>query len=47
MSGTTLPDLNSLPTDPHIIHKYQTYIMDNGVEILDFTGTLLAAGNTV
>lgn len=47
MSGSTLPDPNSLPTDLHKIRKYQTYIMENGVEILGFTGSLMNAGNTV
>lgn len=47
LSGTTLPDLNSLPTDPHIIRKYKTFTMEDGVQILNFTGSLINIWNTV
>ncbi len=41
-----LPDMGTIRTNPNIT-KYKTYTMDDGVEILDFTGSLFGSGNKI
>lgn len=47
LSGSALPDINSLPTSPTILRKYKTLYMENGVKILGFSGSLAGIGNRV
>lgn len=47
LSGATLPDLTTISTDPNIIRKYKTFSMENGVQVIGFTGSLLNAGDKV
>lgn len=47
LSGSILPNLSSLPTDPNVIVKYKKFIMENGVEIVGFTGSLFGSPNRV
>ncbi len=37
----SIVNINSLPINPLIIKKYKTFRMENGVEILNFTGSLI------
>lgn len=47
LSGSTLPDINNLPTDPNRIKKNKTFYLENGVEIIDFSGSLKNQWNTI
>lgn len=47
LSGSTLSNLNSLPNNPNQIIKYKEFIMENGVEILGFTGAIPSNTNTL
>ena len=47
LSGTALPNLTSLPTDPNIIVKYKKFVMENWVEIVNFTGSLIGSPDMV
>ncbi|NRH21296.1 prepilin-type N-terminal cleavage/methylation domain-containing protein [Candidatus Gracilibacteria bacterium] len=47
LSGTTLPDINLLPTDPNILKKYKTLSMESGVEIIDFSGSIKNSGTSI
>ncbi len=47
LSGSIVPDINSLPTDPNIIRKYKTFSMGKEVKILGFSGSLINVGNKI
>ncbi len=40
LSWSTIPNIGALPTSPNVILPYKTYTMENGVEILGFTGSI-------
>lgn len=47
ISGSALPELNPISTDPNFIQKYKTFVMENGVVVLGFTGSLGNTENTM
>ncbi len=47
LSGSTLPDIANISTDTNLVQKYKTLILDDGVEILGFTGSLSGSGDRV
>lgn len=47
LSGSTLPDITSLPTNPNILRKYKTLYMENGVKILDFSGSIIGSWDNI
>ena len=47
LSGAQLPNLASLPTDPNTIIKYKKFIMENGVEIVGFSWSILGPHSRV
>jgi len=47
LSGSSIPEMNTLPTDIEKIKKYKTLHLDNDVKILGFSGSLFGIGNKV
>jgi hypothetical protein len=42
-----LPDIATLSTDPNLVQKYKTLTLDDGVEILGFSGSLYGSGSRI